>query len=87
MKQPMDATKDVASIIAPVLVVQGDSDIVPPSHAVEIFGLLGGGKRDGGWTGEGVPQSRLAILPGVTHYAMGTDPGLAAVAMLFLDAD
>jgi len=87
MKPPMDATRDVASITAPVLVVQGDSDIVPPSHAVEIFGLLGGGKRDGGWTGEGVPQSRLAILPGVTHYAMGTDPGLAAVAIPFLDAD
>lgn len=87
MKQPMDTTKEVASITAPVLVVQGDSDIVPPSHAVEIFGLLGGGKRDGGWMGEGVPKSRLAILPGVTHYAMGTEPGLADVAIKFLDAD
>jgi pimeloyl-ACP methyl ester carboxylesterase len=87
MKQPMDATKDVASITVPVLIVQGDSDIVPPSHAVELFGLLGGGKRDGGWAGEGVPKSRLAILPGVTHYSMGTDPALAAVAIPFLDAD
>ncbi|HUQ41952.1 MAG TPA: alpha/beta hydrolase [Candidatus Limnocylindrales bacterium] len=87
MKEPMDATKEVASIKVPVMIVQGDSDIVPPSHAVELFGLLGGGKKDGGWTGEGVPKSRLAILPGVTHYAMGTDPGLAAVAIPFLDAE
>lgn len=87
MQQPMDATQDVASIKVPVLIVQGDSDIVPPSHAVELFSLLGGGKRDGGWDGAGIPKSRLAILPGVTHYAMGTDPGLAAVAIPFLDAD
>jgi pimeloyl-ACP methyl ester carboxylesterase len=87
MQEPLDATKDIGKITAPVLVVQGDSDIVPPSHAVEIFGLLGGGKRDGGWDGSGVPKSRLAILPGVTHYAMGADPALAAVAIPFLDAD
>jgi pimeloyl-ACP methyl ester carboxylesterase len=87
MKEPMDATKDVATITIPVLLVQGDSDIVPPSHAVELFGLLGGGKRDGGWDGSGVPKSHLAILPGVTHYTMFSDPALAAVAIPFLDAD
>ena len=50
-----------------------------------MFGLLGGGQRDGGWDGSGRPKSRLAILPGVTHYAMGSDPALAAVAIPFLD--
>jgi len=87
MAEPMDATKDVATIKLPVMVVQGDSDIVPPSHAVEIFGLLGGGKRDGGWMGEGVPKSRLAILPGLTHYNVFTSPELARVAIPFLDSD
>ena len=87
MAEPMDATKDVATIKLPVMVVQGDSDIVPPSHAVEIFGLLGGGKRDGGWMGEGVPKSRLAILPGLTHYNVFTSPQLARVAIPFLDSD
>ena len=87
MAEPMDATKDVATIKLPVMVVQGDSDIVPPSHAVEIFGLLGGGKRDGGWMGEAVPKSRLAILPGLTHYNIFTSPELARVAIPFLDAD
>ena len=87
MAQPLDFSKDVATITAPVLVVQGDSDIVPPSHAVEIFGLLGGGKRDGGWMGENVPKSRLAIIPGVTHYAICSDPRLADIAIPFLDTD
>jgi pimeloyl-ACP methyl ester carboxylesterase len=87
MREPMDATKDVATIKVPVLVVQGDSDIVPPSHAVELFGLLGGGKRDGGWMGENVPKSRLAILPGLTHYNIASSPELARVAIQFLDAD
>jgi hypothetical protein len=31
-------------------------------------------------------QNRLAIIPGATHYSIGTDPRLAAVAAGFLDA-
>src|SRR6185503_4485378 len=87
MKEPLDATKEVATTKVPVLLVQGDSDIVPPSHAVEIFGLLGGGKRDGGWQGEFIPQSHLAILPGLTHYNIAVSPQLADVAIKFLDAE
>lgn len=67
MKQEFDWSKPVADITAPVLVVAGDADIFPPSHAVELFGLLGGGQRDPGWDGSGRPQSQLAILPGLTH--------------------
>jgi pimeloyl-ACP methyl ester carboxylesterase len=87
MARDMDFTNDLAKITVPVLFVQGDSDIVPPAHGVELFGLLGGGKRDGGWLGEGVPKSRLAVLPGLTHYAIGADPLLATVAIRFLDED
>ena len=50
-----------------------------------MFALLGGGQRDAGWDGSGRPKSRLAILPGVTHYSMGSEPAMAAVAILFLD--
>ena len=87
MREPMDATKEVAKITAPVLLVQADADIVPPSYAVELFNMLGGGKRDGGWMGEGIPKSHLAILPGLTHYNIGESPELARVAIPFLDAD
>ena len=86
MAAPMDDTREVAKIKAPVLFVQGDADIIPPSYAVELFGYVGGGKRDGGWDGSGRPKSGLAILPGLTHYAVFSDPALAAVAIPFLDA-
>jgi len=85
MKQDFDFSKEVAGIKATTLIVAGDADIFPPAHAVEVFGLLGGGKRDGGWDGSGRPKSRLAILPGLTHYAIFSAPQLAATVIEFLD--
>src|SRR5213083_3140742 len=85
MKQDFDFSKEIAGIKATTLIVAGDADIFPPAHAVEVFGLLGGGKQDGGWVGSGRPKSRLAILPGITHYAMGAAPQLAATVTPFLD--
>jgi pimeloyl-ACP methyl ester carboxylesterase len=80
-----DFTKDVARVTTPSLVVAGDADIFSVAHAVEIFGLLGGGKRDGGWDGAGRPASGLAILPGLTHYTAFSSPALAAAVVPFLD--
>ena len=85
MKNDFDFSKDVAGIKATTLVVAGDADIFPPAHAVEVFGLLGGGKRDGGWDGSGQPKSRLAILPGLTHYTIFSAPALASTVIPFLD--
>ena len=55
---------EIQGIAAPVLYIIGDSDIVIPEHAVEVFRLLGGGVP-GDLTG--LPKSQLAILPGTTH--------------------
>lgn len=85
MKQDFDFSRDIATIRATTLVVAGDADIFPPAHAVEMFGLLGGGQRDGGWDGSGRPKARLAILPGLTHYTIFADPALAATVIPFLD--
>jgi len=85
MKQPFDFTEQIRGITAPTLVVAGDCDIFPPSHAVELFTLLGGGQRDGGWDGAGRPKSRLAIRTGFTHYTIFSDEGLSATALEFLD--
>ena len=85
MKVDFDFSNEIKGIKAPTLIVAGDADIFPPAHAVEMFGLLGGGQRDGGWDGSGRAKSRLAILPGVTHYTMGSDPAMSAVAIPFLD--
>lgn len=85
MRQPYDFTEQVSAIRAPTLVVAGDADMFPPSHAVETFQLLGGGQRDGGWDGSGRTQHRLAILPGLTHYEIFANPMLAAVVVGFLE--
>ncbi|SEL58794.1 Pimeloyl-ACP methyl ester carboxylesterase [Stigmatella aurantiaca] len=84
MKQDFDFSKQIASLQAPTLVMAADADLFPPSHAVEFFGLLGGGKRDGGWDGAGRPKSRLAILPGLTHYNVFASPLMVSVALPFL---
>ena len=85
MKKDFDFSREIVGIKAPTLIVASDADIFPPAHAVKLFGLLGGGKRDGGWDGSGRPKSRLAILPGLTHYTIFSDPALAATVIPFLD--
>lgn len=81
-----DWSKEVAAIKAPTLLVFGDGDAVRTAHAVRFFELLGGGQHDGGFDGSGMSASRLAILPGVTHYTIFALPELAATATTFLDA-
>lgn len=74
----------VAAIKAPTLLIIGDSDIVRPEHAVEMFRLLGGGVF-----GDiaGLPNSQLAVLPGTTHVAVVQRADLLlAIIPPFLDA-
>ena len=86
MANDFDFTEDVRRLQMPALVVAGDADMAPPSHYVEVFKLLGGGLRDGGWMGEGRPEGghALAILPGLTHYNIANSPLLAAATLAFL---
>ena len=88
MAKDFDYTEDVRRLQVPTLFACADADMFPPSHAVEVFELLGGGQRDGGWQGEGRPAGghALAILPGLTHYNIGVSPVLAAAVLSFLDA-
>src|SRR5690242_3628174 len=87
MAKDFDFADEVRGLQVPTLIVAADADMAPPSHYVEVFGLLGGGVRDGGWMGEGRPAGghALAILPGLTHYNIGDSPLLAAVVLAFLD--
>ena len=87
MKNDFDFTDDVRGLQVPTLIVCADADMAPPSHYVEMFKLLDGGLRDGGWMGEGRPKGghALAILPGLTHYNIGESPLLAEVVLAFLD--
>ena len=69
----------------PTMLVVGDADGMPPSHAVELFELLCGGRRDAGFDRSGMTPHRLAVLPGVTHYDINDTPALAAAVIPFLD--
>jgi pimeloyl-ACP methyl ester carboxylesterase len=87
MSKDFDFSEDVRGLQVPTLIVAADADMAPPSHYVEVFKLLDGGLRDGGWMGEGRPKGghALAILPGLTHYNLSESPLFAAVVLAFLD--
>lgn len=80
-----DWTADaISSIQAPTLIIIGDSDIVRPEHAVEIFRLLGGGTAGDLF---GLPRSQLAVLPGTTHVTLVERADwLVSMIEAFLDA-
>ncbi|MTD13890.1 alpha/beta fold hydrolase [Nakamurella sp. YIM 132087] len=82
---PQWSEERIRGLAAPTMLVLADSDIIRPEHSVAMFRWLGGGVP-----GDlvGLPESRLAVLPGSTHTSM---PQRAAwlVPMMdeFLDAD
>jgi pimeloyl-ACP methyl ester carboxylesterase len=85
IKIDYDWSADIPGLPMPTMIVIGDADGVPPSHAVEFFGLVGGGQRDAGSDRSGVTHHRLAILPGVTHYDINVVPALSTAVIPFLD--
>ncbi len=87
MAKDFDLSEEVRGLKVPTLIVAADADMAPPSHYIEVFKLLDGGLRDGGWMGEGRPKGghALAILPGLTHYNIHSSPLLATAVLAFLD--
>jgi pimeloyl-ACP methyl ester carboxylesterase len=87
MSKDFDFTEEVRGLQMPTLIVAADADMAPPSHYAEVFTLLDGGLRDGGWMGEGRPKGghALAILPGLTHYNIFSSPLFSDVTLAFLD--
>ncbi len=59
--------QDIQAIKSPTLIIIGDSDIIRPEHAVEMFRMLGGGVPGDLY---GLPRSQLAVLPGTTHVTL-----------------
>ena len=74
----------IRAITAPTLLIIGDSDIVRPEHAVEMFRMFGGGIM--GDTPAGLPNSQLAVLPGTSHVSLVDRAGwLVSMINGFLD--
>jgi pimeloyl-ACP methyl ester carboxylesterase len=77
--------EDIRAIDAPTLVIIGDSDLVRPEHAVQMFRLLGGGVF--GDMPPGLPDSRLAVVPGASHVSIASRAELLIpIVTSFLDA-
>jgi len=86
LRRDYDWSEQVAAMQVPTMIVVGDADSIRTAHAVQFFGLLGGGERDAGWDGSGMSDARLAVLPGTTHYDIFYSPALASTVVPFLDA-
>jgi pimeloyl-ACP methyl ester carboxylesterase len=85
LTESYDWNAEVAQITSPTLILVGDADTVLPAHAVELFGLLGGGKAE---SAMGRPaDSQLAILPGTTEIGILSHIEVVlAIITPFLDA-
>ncbi|WP_276481554.1 alpha/beta fold hydrolase [Paraflavitalea pollutisoli] len=80
-----DWTAAAKQIKAPIFQLIGDADGVRYEHAIELFKAKGGGKM--GDMG-GLPESRLAILPGTTHIGMMVNTKVWMPMVIdFLDGD
>jgi pimeloyl-ACP methyl ester carboxylesterase len=84
MRQNYDWSENVKKLQMPVMLVYGDADMIRPEHIVSFYHLLGGGLKDAGWTREHMSKNRLAIIPDLTHYEIGTSPLLATTVLPFL---
>ena len=81
-----DLSGEVAALTLPAMLTFADADSISPGHIAEFYNLLGGGLRDAGLDGSQRSASRLAVLPGHTHYDVATSPVLPALVNDFLAA-
>ena len=76
--------ENIKALRMPVMFIVGDSDMVRPEHAAELFRAVGGGVF-GDMTP--MPAARLAVLPGTTHVGLiSRSAWIAEMVNEFLDA-
>src|SRR6185312_10568267 len=68
MSEDYDWSADIAKLPMPVLLVFADNDSISQKHIAEFFALLGGGVKEPGWLNTQLSKSRLAVVPGYSHY-------------------
>jgi pimeloyl-ACP methyl ester carboxylesterase len=83
LRQPYDWSEEVRQLPMPVQLIYGDADSISPAWAADFYALLGGGTRDAGLDGSLPTESRLVILPGISHYNILGSPHLAPVVAEF----
>jgi pimeloyl-ACP methyl ester carboxylesterase len=84
MSEDYDWSADIAQLPMPVLLVFPDNDSVSQKHVAEFFALMGGGVKEPGWLNTQLSKSRLAVVPGYSHYNFITSPEVPQIVGKFL---
>ena len=84
LREDYDWSADVAKLPMPVLLVFADNDSLSQKHVAEFFALLGGGVKEPGWVNTRLSKSRLAVVPGYSHYNFITSPEVPEIVGKFL---
>ena len=84
MSEDYDWSADIAKLQMPVLLVFADNDSISQKHIAEFFALLGGGVKEPGWLNTQLSKSRLAVVPGYSHYNLITSPEVPQIVGKFL---
>ena len=84
MSDDYDWSAEIAKLPMPVLLVFADNDSISQKHIAEFFALLGGGVKEPGWLNTQLSKSRLAIVPGYSHYNFITSPEAPEIIRKFL---
>jgi len=84
MSEDYDWSADIAKLPMPVLLVFADNDSISQKHIAEFFALLGGGLKEPGWRNTQLSKSRLAVVPGYSHYNFLTSAEVPRIIGKFL---
>ena len=84
MSEDYDWSADIAKLPMPVLLVFADNDSISQKHIAGFFALLGGGVKEPGWLNTQLSKSRLAVVPGYSHYNFITSPEVPQIVGKFL---
>jgi pimeloyl-ACP methyl ester carboxylesterase len=84
MSEDYDWSAEIAKLPMPVLLVFADNDSISQKHIAEFFALLGGGVKEPGWLNTQLSKSRLAVVPGYSHYNFITSPEVPQIVGKFL---
>jgi hypothetical protein len=84
MSQDYDWSTEIAALPMPVLLVFADNDSVPQTHVAQFFALVGGGVKEPGWLNTQLSTSRLAVVPGYSHYNLIASSEVPRIVGTFL---
>ena len=84
MSEDYDWSTDITKLPMPALLVFADNDSVSQKHVAEFFALLGGGVKEPGWLNTQLSKSRLAVVPGYSHYNFITSAEVPQLVGKFL---